>query len=109
VVVVNDNSTDKTEIVLAFAKNPFIISKQNFRSDTLPGSKVVKLSIKALETLDNNYIIIVKLDADLILPNNYFERVFLFFRKKDSKWEWLAVLTHRKKNDKQLDSRKLNR
>jgi glycosyltransferase involved in cell wall biosynthesis len=87
VVVVNDNSTDKTaEIVLAFAKeNPFI-SLVNKTSENvhLPGSKVIQAFQKGFDTLEDNYDIIVKLDADLILPNNYFERISDIF-EKDSK------------------------
>jgi glycosyltransferase involved in cell wall biosynthesis len=78
VVIVNDNSTDKTaEIVLAFANdNPFITLVNNTSSTIhLPGSKVIQAFYKGFETLNNEYDIIVKLDADLILPNNYFERI----------------------------------
>ena len=87
VVVVNDNSTDQTaEIVLAFAKeNPFItLVNKTSEAIHLPGSKVIQAFHKGFETLDNNYDIIVKLDADLILPNNYFERIASIF-EKDSK------------------------
>jgi glycosyltransferase involved in cell wall biosynthesis len=87
VVVVNDNSTDKTaEIVLAFAKeNPFItLVNKTSEAIHLPGSKVIQAFHKGFETLDNDYDIIVKLDADLILPNNYFERISEMF-EKDSK------------------------
>jgi glycosyltransferase involved in cell wall biosynthesis len=83
IVVVNDNSTDKTaEIVLAFAKkNPFI-SLINNTSDAvhLPGSKVIQAFQKGFETLDENYDIIVKLDADLIFPPNYFETIIQHFQ-----------------------------
>lgn len=86
VVVVNDNSTDKTEeIVLNFAKeNPFI-SIINKTSDAIhmPGSKVIQAFHKGFETLDSEYDIIVKLDGDLILPSNYFERILEIF-KSDS-------------------------
>ncbi|OXA92090.1 glycosyltransferase family 2 protein [Flavobacterium hercynium] len=86
VVVVNDNSTDKTEeIVLNFAKeNPFI-SIVNKTSDAIhmPGSKVIQAFHKGFETLDSEYDIIVKLDGDLILPSNYFERILEIF-KSDS-------------------------
>jgi len=84
IVVVNDNSTDKTtEIVSAFAKeNPFI-SLVNKTSEAihLPGSKVIQAFHKGFEALDSNYDIIVKLDADLILPNNYFETIIQHFEK----------------------------
>lgn len=84
VVVVNDNSTDKTaEIVLAFAKeNPFISLVENKSSAIhLPGSKVIQAFQKGFETVDDNYDIIVKLDADLILPNNYFETIVKHFEE----------------------------
>lgn len=84
VVVVNDNSTDKTaEIVLAFAKkNPFItLVNKTSEAIHLPGSKVIQAFHKGFATLNNDYDIIVKLDADLILPNNYFERISTIFEK----------------------------
>jgi glycosyltransferase involved in cell wall biosynthesis len=84
VVVVNDNSTDKTaEIVLALAKkNPFItLVNKTSEAIHMPGSKVLQAFHKGFETLDNNYDIIVKLDADLILPHNYFERISSIFEK----------------------------
>ncbi|MFV8373493.1 glycosyltransferase family 2 protein [Flavobacterium sp. LB2P74] len=84
VVVVNDNSTDKTaEIVTGFAKeNPFItLVNKTSSAIHLPGSKVIQAFHKGFETLDEEYDIIVKLDADLILPNNYFEAVLNIFEK----------------------------
>ena len=82
VVVVNDNSTDETaEIVSAFAQNNPWLTLVNTSSEAihLPGSKVIQAFTKGLETLDGDYDIIVKLDADLILPPNYFERIFQIF------------------------------
>ena len=82
IVVVSDNSTDKTaEIVADFAKKHSFISLIEKKSDAihLPGSKVVLAFQTGLETVDNNYDFIVKLDADLILPNNYFETIIQHF------------------------------
>ncbi len=82
IVVVNDNSTDKTaEIVTAFAKeNPFIILvNSSSEAIHLPGSKVIQAFQKGYGTLDENYDFIVKLDADLILPLNYFETIIKHF------------------------------
>ncbi|HEY4616607.1 MAG TPA: glycosyltransferase family 2 protein [Flavobacterium sp.] len=87
VVVVNDNSTDTTaEIVLAFAKeNPFItLVNKTSSAIHLPGSKVIQAFHKGFETLDDNYDVIVKLDADLILPTNYFETIIRHFEKDPS-------------------------
>ena len=83
VVVVNDNSTDKTaEIVLAFAKdNPFItLVNKTSSAIHLPGSKVIQAFNKGFESLDDNYDIIVKLDGDLIFPSNYFETIIKHFQ-----------------------------
>ena len=82
IVVVNDNSTDKTaEIVLEFAKeNPFItLVNKTSENIHLPGSKVIQAFQKGFETLDENYDLIVKLDADLIFPSNYFETIIKHF------------------------------
>ena len=82
IVVVNDNSTDKTaELVLAFAKDHPSISLVEKTSSAihLPGSKVIQAFQKGFGSLDDNYDIIVKLDADLILPNNYFETIVKHF------------------------------
>jgi glycosyltransferase involved in cell wall biosynthesis len=84
VVVVNDNSTDKTaEIVLDFAKdNPFItLVNKTSEAVHLPGSKVIQAFQKGFETIDDQYDIIVKLDGDLILPTNYFETILATFKK----------------------------
>lgn len=87
IVVVNDGSTDDTEnIVARFAKDYPFISLVNKTSDAvhLPGSKVIQAFQKGIEALDNNYDVIVKLDADLILPNDYFETVLRVFEKDES-------------------------
>jgi glycosyltransferase involved in cell wall biosynthesis len=83
VVVVNDNSTDKTEeIVLNYAKENPYISLVNKTSSAihLPGSKVIQAFHKGFETLDEDYDIIVKLDGDLIFPPNYFETIISHFQ-----------------------------
>ena len=78
IVVVNDNSTDKTaEIVLAFAKeNPFItLVNKSSSAIHLPGSKVIQAFHEGEKHIDDDYDILVKIDADLIFPSNYL-RIF---------------------------------
>jgi glycosyltransferase involved in cell wall biosynthesis len=86
IVVVNDNSTDKTEdVVNSFVSKYSFISLVNKTSDSihLPGSKVIQAFQKGLETLDENYDFIVKADADLIFPNNYFETIIKHFHSDE--------------------------
>ncbi|WP_298119687.1 glycosyltransferase family 2 protein [Flavobacterium sp.] len=86
IVVVNDNSTDKTEdVVNSFVSKYSFISLVNKTSDAihLPGSKVIQAFQKGLETLDENYDFIVKADADLIFPNNYFETIIKHFESDE--------------------------
>ena len=100
IVVVNDNSTDKTaEIVLDFAKeNPFItLVNKTSENIHLPGSKVIQAFQKGFETLDENYDIIVKLDADLIFPSNYFETIIKHFQS-DSKIGMVGGFCYIEKN-----------
>ena len=95
IVVVNDNSTDRTaEIVLDFAKdNPYITLVNKTSSAVhLPGSKVIQAFQKGFETLDNDYDIIVKIDADLIFPSNYFETIINHFESDDRIGIWWILL-----------------
>ena len=83
VVVVNDNSTDNTaQIVSGFARENPMVTLVNSTSDAvhLPGSKVIQAFHKGFETLDGGYDFIVKLDADLILPDYYFETLISHFK-----------------------------
>ncbi|TVZ58876.1 glycosyl transferase family 2 [Flavobacteriaceae bacterium MAR_2010_105] len=83
VVVVNDNSTDDTEeIVEAYVEKHKWISLINSKSSTahLPGSKIINAFYKGYETLDEDYDIICKFDADLIFPNDYLEKIATHFK-----------------------------
>lgn len=85
-IVVNDNSTDKTaEIVSEFASQFPFIQLVNKKSDAihLPGSKVIQAFQEGEKHIDENYDIIVKIDADLIFPKNYFETIIKHFQSDD--------------------------
>ncbi|MBN4047003.1 aminotransferase class IV [bacterium AH-315-P13] len=76
VVVVNDNSIDDTEqIIEAFATKYSWITLVNSNSsdEHLPGTKIINAFYKGFDTLDDNYDVICKYDADLIFPENYLE------------------------------------
>ena len=86
IVVVNDNSTDKTaSVVNRYAlKHPFITLVNNKSSNQhLPGSKIINAFYKGYETLDEEYDVICKFDADLIFPDNYLEQLALHFKNND--------------------------
>lgn len=85
-IVVNDNSTDSTEqITNKYAKKNEWLSISNKKSDAIhiPGSKVIEAFYTGYNTLNEDYDIIVKLDADLILPSNYFETILKTFSENN--------------------------
>ncbi len=87
IVVVNDNSTDNTEaIITSYTKKYNFISLLNSTSTSkhLPGSKVIMAFNKGLACIDHNYDFIVKADADLIFPPNYFEVISKHFQSNNS-------------------------
>jgi len=84
IVVVNDKSTDNTsKIVREFAEKYEYISliSTTQESEHAPGSKVIKAFNEGLKTLDNEYDIICKFDADLIFPSNYIETIVSHFQE----------------------------
>lgn len=83
-VIVDDGSSDSTaEIVSAYAKNHkwiHLLKIQNQNEIRSGGVKVVNAFNKGYSIIkDEVYDVIVKLDADLILPANYFERIINIF------------------------------
>ena len=86
VVVVNDNSTDNTAAIIEeFAKKYPWISLVNKVSNAihLPGSKVIQAFHEGEKHIDENYDILVKIDADLIFPSNYFETIINHFQSDE--------------------------
>jgi len=83
VVVVNDNSSDDTEAIIdQYTSENAMFQKLNTQSSTehMPGSKVINAFEKGKNQLADDYEFLVKLDADLILPNNYFEKIAHIFK-----------------------------
>ncbi len=101
VVVVNDNSTDDTKkIISGFTKKYSWISTLNIISSNkhIPGNKVIKAFNNGQKTLDNNYDIICKFDADIILPTDYLEKITILFNS-DQKVGVAGGLAFIKKNE----------
>ena len=83
IVVVNDHSTDSTQAIIdTFSSTYSFVSgiKSSSEATHKPGSKVVNTFNKGLTTLDNDYDVICKFDADLIFPNNYLEEIASLFK-----------------------------
>lgn len=100
-VIVNDNSTDKTQdIVEAIAESHPTVSLVNSKSSNehLPGSKIIKAFYKGFETLDDNYDVICKFDADLIFPKDYLEQLAFHFNN-DNKLGMVSGFCYIEKND----------
>ncbi|WP_242132812.1 glycosyltransferase [Aestuariivivens marinum] len=81
-VVVNDNSTDSTkDIVKDYTEKHAWITLVNSKSSNehLPGSKIINAFYKGYNTIDEDYDVICKFDADLIFPPNYLECLAVHF------------------------------
>lgn len=85
-VVVNDNSSDNTEdLVKEFmSKHEYIqlVNKQSSEAH-LPGAKIIQAFYAGYETLDNNFDVICKFDADLVFPDNYLEKLSFHFMENE--------------------------
>ncbi|MEN1784728.1 MAG: glycosyltransferase family A protein [Bacteroidota bacterium] len=78
VIVVDDNSTDTTfELAAGFARDHDWIKVIQKESNTqhLPGQKVIQAFNFGLEHSTEDYDLIGKFDADIMLPYNYFEQM----------------------------------
>ncbi|MFK7782059.1 glycosyltransferase [Psychroserpens sp.] len=101
IVVVNDNSTDNTQnIIQKFTNSYQFLTLVNINSSDkhLPGAKIINAFYKGYETLDKDYDIICKFDADLIFPNNYLEQLAKHFHNNKN-LGMAAGFCYIKKND----------
>ena len=113
IVVVNDNSTDGTQnIIDSFSEKYSYITgiKTTSEASHQPGSKVINAFNKGYETINNNFDIICKFDADLIFPSNYLENIKKIFEenptcgiaggnlyiKKNEKWVFENISSKKK-------------
>jgi glycosyltransferase involved in cell wall biosynthesis len=87
IIVVNDNSTDRTqEIIEDFSNKYDFVSGVFNNSETKhsPGSKVINAFNVGLAQLNEEYDVICKYDADLIFPKNYLESLKYLFESNEN-------------------------
>lgn len=87
-IVVDDHSTDETHsIVQEFVRNfEFIqlVSSKNKQKEHLPGAKIINAFYEGLEHAKGDWDLISKFDADVILPENYIEKLHQAYRENPS-------------------------
>jgi glycosyltransferase involved in cell wall biosynthesis len=101
VVVVNDNSTDNTQHVVETFTTKYTwiaLINSNSSKEHLPGTKIINAFYKGFETLDDNYDVICKYDADLIFPEQYLETLVNYFNA-EKKLGMVAGLCYIQKNN----------
>tara|TARA_R110002073_G_scaffold102317_2_gene232297 strand:+ start:8359 stop:9222 length:864 start_codon:yes stop_codon:yes gene_type:complete len=101
-IVVNDNSSDNThQIISKFTRKYDWIFSINITSSTehIPGAKVINAFYEGLNTLDEDYDIICKFDADIIFPNSYLETLAMVF-KSDKNIGIAGGIPYIKKSDR---------
>ncbi len=85
-VIVTDNCTDNTlKIAQQFAETFSFVTVVSSQSSEqhMPGSKVINAFFKGFETLDNEYDLLCKFDADLIFPQTYLEKLAHHFTEDE--------------------------
>lgn len=86
VILVNDSSSDGSEKavqqIIKDLKNFRVINNISIDSYE-PGKKIVKSFLLGYESLKKEYDFIVKLDADILLPLNYFKKISNAFKKEN--------------------------
>ena len=84
IVIVNDGSQDGTQAIIdKFSKNYPFISGVSIASEGehAPGSKVINAFYKGFNSLDLDYDVVCKFDADLIFPKEYLETIHSIFQE----------------------------
>tara|TARA_B100001057_G_scaffold170389_1_gene171162 strand:+ start:1037 stop:1900 length:864 start_codon:yes stop_codon:yes gene_type:complete len=87
VIYVDDNSTDSSKNIVSKYSQKFdwidLIQIES-ADQHVPGSKIINAFNKGLKRLDNDYDIVCKFDGDIILPNDYFEKLNIIFTSNKS-------------------------
>lgn len=87
VVVVDDHSTDTTaELVNVWIekKSELQLVQQTTAAEHQPGEKVIQAFLKGVSALTKPFDVLVKLDADVELPKDYFRGLAKHFEEKST-------------------------
>jgi glycosyltransferase involved in cell wall biosynthesis len=83
IILVDDHSTDNSlQIAKKYESNTIKIVQTDARSERKPGKKVINAFNVGLKEIDiNQYDLLGKFDADILLPDHYFEQMVNAFKK----------------------------
>ncbi|MFX1562466.1 MAG: glycosyltransferase [Promethearchaeota archaeon] len=86
-VIVNDGSIDSTAEIVQRHKQIQLVTLQDrgFRYRGAGVAFAVNKGIKIATSLDSNWSFLCKLDADIILPPDYFEKLFKLLSAKENR------------------------
>ena len=85
-IIVNHNSTDSSSEILQDAKSQYDwIDFVNVEDNCIRkrGSQIASLVNKGILELDSEWDYISKIDADMVLPEDYFENIFNQFKSNE--------------------------
>ncbi len=86
-IIIDDNSTDFTYETALKYSNKYewikVFKSDSGKSEHAPGAKVVNTFYFGLSKIKNDYDLIGKFDADIILPKNYFEEIEREFQQNE--------------------------
>lgn len=112
VIIVNDGSTDNSREKIEYYSKKYpwidIVNKPSIEKGRQPGSKVVEAFYYGMSFINDEYDYISKLDADVILPFNYYEKVLDSFFKDNTIGMAGGVLQIKDTNGNWKDEGKVN-
>lgn len=82
VIFVDDGCTDGSlNVIKKYTKrfSRILLTQKNYKSKYDSGSKIAEAFLRGYQFVDEDSTLVVKLDADLVFPTNYFSAIIEFF------------------------------